>query len=597
MALLIALTSCDAQDPTVSKVSGAVFHHAPDCTTCHDVQNPSARGFLRTTITTPSSGAKPVVFTNTTGSKSFADGDATYDGVCEICHTTTAYHRNNASGDHSHYAGQNCLTCHSHASKFTLDHLAAGAVVPDPACTGCHPSTDPVADVHASNCGLCHVNTAGGGPMVAPYETNSPSGGNCSACHGSASQAHQGANHIATPPNAAVIIFADDDHDDAGWIGPKPYFDITVVCGGCHRTNNLSAAHGDRCQTCHPAAVQSLGTYNGTCSQGACHSTFHSSSIPAHEPFASSSTGDCNRCHQSGGFAVTQSKCLNCHANYVASDTTPPVTTTNALASYTGAALIDFILKDGGKVGIGTTFYELDGAAAEVGSNVTVTAGGSHVLKYWSIDQAGNVETPKKQAAFSIISDTTPPVTTSNAVASYYTRAVITLSATDASSQGVKATYYRIDGGAVQTGTTVTVNGTTGLNIPHSINFWSEDWSANTETPKTANFTITAGNATLRLVWGNADGVDPPYIPQPPSYPTDWADWYIRRGGAGGYLVASGGGANPGWDGVDDIVVPVSATPYWVDIWWWDSPNGWDDNTRYWPVPVNTPGQIIRLRY
>ncbi len=53
---------------------------------------------------------------------SFADGDedrnGRFDGICEVCHTKTKYHRNNQSGDHDHYTGQTCTTCHAHVNQF-----------------------------------------------------------------------------------------------------------------------------------------------------------------------------------------------------------------------------------------------------------------------------------------------------------------------------------------------------------------------------------------------------------------------------------------------------------------------------------------------
>ncbi len=41
---------------------------------------------------------RTVKFFDQTGVNSFADGDTTYNGVCEVCHTQTTYHRNDGSG-------------------------------------------------------------------------------------------------------------------------------------------------------------------------------------------------------------------------------------------------------------------------------------------------------------------------------------------------------------------------------------------------------------------------------------------------------------------------------------------------------------------
>lgn len=604
--VLLWCAACAPEPPPAQEGAGdwfnilgptvADFHQGNGCMDCHAIHGTSGnRGYIPATLATPNSGSKSVVFLATTGPNSFADGDSTYDGICEVCHTTTAHHRNNASGDHSHYAGQNCLGCHAHEKAFSasIDHVAAGKVVALAECMTCHGTggSDPVADVHSNSCGKCHINPNGGGAMIEPFETNAPSGGNCSACHGTFAQAHQNVNHTATPGTGAVIIFADNDHDDAGWNGPKPYFDVAVTCTTCHRTN-LPVLHGNRCATCHPAPVSTLGSWNGSCSQGGCHGTIHDKVLESHWPFSDpyDPGNNCNNCHNPGINAVVEANCLNCHKTPAGGDTTPPVTSTDAKTSYTGPGRIDFIIKDSNKVGIGTTFYQLDGGSEQVGSSVLVSAPGSHTLKYRSMDQAGNMESPQKQVTFTIVADTTPPTTTSNAVSSYYNGATILFTATDASTQGVKATRYTLNGGAVQTGASVYVPGIVGVKS-YTLVFWSEDWSGNIETAHTVNFTVTSGSVTLRLVWGDSD------VGSPPANPDDWADWYIRRGSCGGPLIKSGGNANPGWSGVDDVVVPVSPLPYCVSIDWWDSYYGWDDNTTFSSVSATTPGAVIRLSY
>ncbi len=82
--------------------------------------------------------------------------------------------------------------------------------------------------------------------------------------------------------------------------------------------------------------------------------------------------------------------------------------------------------------------------------------------------------------------DTVAPVTTSNAIATYVSSAIIKLTATD--NVGVTHTYYRLDGGTQVEGTSVTV---TALGS-HSLAFWSVDAAGNIEVAKTATFTITA---------------------------------------------------------------------------------------------------------
>jgi hypothetical protein len=275
---------------------------------------------------------------------------------------------------------------------------------------------------------------------------------------------------------------------------------------------------------------------------------------------------------------VTQASCATCHRTYSAGDTTPPTTSSSAQTSYVGAAVIRFTVTDGGKVGVGTTYYRVDGGTIRVGSQAVVSDAGPHAIEFWSVDQAGNVEAPPKRADFTVVEDTTPPTTTSNAVSYYEQGATIRLTANDASSQGVMATYYTVNGGPTQTGTTVNIPATPGT-VAYTLRFWSEDWSSNVEATKTANFTVLSGTGTIRLDWGA------------PSVPEDWVEWTVRRGGSTGQIVATGGSYHP-WDGVDDIVVPVSATPYWLKIAWGDASEPYDE---FWipSVLVDTPGQIV----
>ena len=92
----------------------AEYHYVADCTVCHDVRGETSNlKFILEVITTP------VIFTARTGDNSFADGDDTYDGVCEVCHTTTLHHRNDGSDGTAHHDGEDCTTCHLHRDEFS----------------------------------------------------------------------------------------------------------------------------------------------------------------------------------------------------------------------------------------------------------------------------------------------------------------------------------------------------------------------------------------------------------------------------------------------------------------------------------------------
>lgn len=411
----------------------------------------------------------------------------------------------------------------------------------------------------------------------------------CLPCHVNSDAVHGDYSHAAAPGSGPVTIFPDNGHDDAGWVGATPYFAVTVGCGTCHN-NDLPAIHGNDCATCHPTPENTLGIWGKGCQQGGCHPFYHEDSTKAHEPFenAYNPANQCNSCH--GPLGVTQSQCLNCHAAYGPGDVTPPVTTSNTQADYYGPASIAFSMTDNGKVAVGRTFYILDnGAVTAAGKYLLVTALGSHELEFWSMDQSGNTEAAHNNVFFTLSEDTTPPTTTSNAKASYNQGEVITLTATDTSTQGVKTTFYRLNDGSIQAGTTVVIPATSGL-VAYTLTFWSEDWAGNIEPEKSVTFTVLGGTGTIRLVWGDSDVSGSPC----PDDPGAKASWAIKRGTT---TVISGAGSCPNWSGVNSVIVPLSLTPYGVDINWWDSESGYYDISTFPNVNITTPGQVIQFNY
>ena len=44
----------------------------------------------------------------------FDDNNEPWNGICQTCHTQTSHHTNDATVDHQHETGEDCLTCHSH---------------------------------------------------------------------------------------------------------------------------------------------------------------------------------------------------------------------------------------------------------------------------------------------------------------------------------------------------------------------------------------------------------------------------------------------------------------------------------------------------
>jgi hypothetical protein len=175
-------------------------------------------------------------------------------------------------------------------------------------------------------------------------------------------------------------------------------------------------------------------------------------------------------------------------------DKTAPTTTSDAVASYTNSATIHLIPTDNiGGSGVAHTYYILDSLPQAEGLTVSTSVLGAHTLQFWSVDTAGNIETPHKTAAFVVtvpVPDTTAPTTTSDAVASYTNSATIHLFPTDnIGGSGVAHTYYILDSDPQAEGVTVS---TSGIGA-HTLQFWSVDNSGNIETPaNNASFEVTA---------------------------------------------------------------------------------------------------------
>jgi len=146
-----------------------------DCHNMHDLTSENLSSISPTLLNQTLAAQKTVVFTAQTGPNSFSDGIGANDGICQVCHVTTAYHRHDGTGA-AHNEGQACTGCHPHDAGF----MPAGG-----SCTGCHSSPQdngdgipvggrramvgefPMGDAHAhygaelnsSACTVCHDQT------------------------------------------------------------------------------------------------------------------------------------------------------------------------------------------------------------------------------------------------------------------------------------------------------------------------------------------------------------------------------------------------------------------------------------------------------
>jgi len=189
----------------------AQYHHVDDCTVCHYDGQDSAEcsaspnlALVKNTIHTPDSGSKETVF------GPYVVGGPLYNGVCEVCHTTTLHHRNDGSQwtdpDHpdypdyeGHYEAQDCEPCHSHSDGFS--HGGSGT-----ACDACHGHDDGAGTAQSHS-----VHTEDDGDdLKGPHK-------DCDTCHDT-----EDYPHFKYDPE-------QDDNSD-GYID----LDETAVCDNCH---------------------------------------------------------------------------------------------------------------------------------------------------------------------------------------------------------------------------------------------------------------------------------------------------------------------------------------------------------------------------
>ncbi|MEW1954389.1 PxKF domain-containing protein [Terrabacter sp. NPDC080008] len=144
-----------------------------------------------------------------------------------------------------------------------------------------------------------------------------------------------------------------------------------------------------------------------------------------------------------------------------------------------------------GDVTIGWTAGDDRSGVASTPADSTITGEGTGLTATATVaDKADNTFTADS-AAVNI--DRTAPVTGANAPTGWNNSAVtVSLAAKDGLS-GVAATYYTVDSGDPQKGSSLTIN-TEGV---HTLKYWSVDKAGNTETAKTATVKIDLTNPTI----------------------------------------------------------------------------------------------------
>jgi len=279
-------------------------------------------------------------------------------------------------------------------------------------------------------------------------------------------------------------------------------------------------------------------------------------------------------------------------------DLTGPATTDTSAAIGTAwkntPQTVTLTPTDAGGSGIAATYFTTDGSTPTVastkGTTVTLSASGVYTVKYFSVDNAGNVE-PVQTAGTVIRIDRQNPVTGDNTqlIGNTWktTPQTVTLTPGDTGGSGVVTTYYTING---STPTVASAQGTSVL-LPgpgtYSVKYFSVDAAGNTETVKTASTPI------------RIDAVAPTAVT---SFPANNATYNATRWSAG----CSGsnrvcGTAADTTSGVATVRVTIqrnSDATYWNGVSWVAAatpltPTG----TTSWYVPLATSGLTSGVSY
>jgi hypothetical protein len=175
-----------------------------------------------------------------------------------------------------------------------------------------------------------------------------------------------------------------------------------------------------------------------------------------------------------------------------------PTTAPNANGWYSGPVTIHWTCSDA-LSGIAGGTCPPDSVISTEGLNQTASA--------TVTDVAGNTTTSTSSP---VKIDLTAPSTSASSAPDWSNTSVtVTLSATDTLS-GVAATHFTVDGGGVQTGTSVVLS-TEGI---HTVNYWSVDNAGNTEATHTAtvkidlsapSITVTQAPPANGAGWNNTD--------------------------------------------------------------------------------------------
>jgi len=177
----------------------------------------------------------------------------------------------------------------------------------------------------------------------------------------------------------------------------------------------------------------------------------------------------------------------------VTADAYGPTTTDNETGGWHTADYYVYLDCSDTGVGCNQTFYNYSNGGWIQGSSVLINQEGNNTLAYYSTDGVGNTE--GTHIIYTAL-DTVPPTTSDNAPSGWQNSAfTVTLTCNDATS-GCNTTLYRVDSGAWQVGTSVSIN----TDGNHTINYYSNDTANNVETTKTTYAALDTSIPSVGLI-------------------------------------------------------------------------------------------------
>ncbi|HZV82663.1 MAG TPA: CxxxxCH/CxxCH domain-containing protein, partial [Geobacteraceae bacterium] len=133
------------------------------CWDCHDPHGDSNIYMVQKKVATTTEGKfgipktrADVTFVDKVSGTSYARKTAPFDGICNVCHSSSSKHYTGSSGDGHNYT-RVCTTCHEH--RFADSHANRQS------CNSCHTSSKPIPKHTAfglpRDCTKCHAGTIG----------------------------------------------------------------------------------------------------------------------------------------------------------------------------------------------------------------------------------------------------------------------------------------------------------------------------------------------------------------------------------------------------------------------------------------------------